>query len=92
MNLGCNFDQWLFSSEVYNDMYSSSDDENCSSSRYDDIELRTIREARMRRATLGIRSTNARYSHQDRINSHLFQTYLSPVAKANNVHVQDSFL
>ena len=42
MNLSVNFDQWLFSSEVYNDMYSSSDDETFAESKYDDAELRTL--------------------------------------------------
>ena len=55
MNLGVNFEQWLYSPEVFNDIYSSSDDDDMSDGKIADEELETIRAARI----FGQRSTDA---------------------------------
>ncbi len=85
MNLSNHFEQWLYSSQVWEDMYSSSEDEDMSPIRYDDDELEIIRNERLKRVGTG-RGTNAEYTHTDRLNSHLYSNLLSSSARARNVH------
>ena len=90
MNLSTNFEQWLFSPDVFNNAYFSGDeDDQNSRGSVDRDELETVRSERSKRRTRGFK---ARYDHIDRINSHIYSTYLSERAEARNVRDPESSL
>ena len=90
MNLSTNFEQWLFSPDVFNDAYFSGDeDDQNSRGSVDRDEFETVRSERSKGRTRGYK---ARYDHIDRINSYIYSIYLSERAKARNVRDPESSL
>ena len=73
-------------SEFYRMYYESDDeDEDMFEDLFDDDELKDI-------TAPHYRSTNAYYTHEDRLNSHIYKTYLSPEAVAKGVRDRSTYL
>ena len=72
--------------DVLNMLYGSDDEDEAMFEDFiDDKEIESI-------TAPHYRSTNAYYTHQDRIDSHIYKTYLSPEATKKGVQDKSSYL